>query len=273
MASRNNISTILLLTVSLCIAYYSSPAISAEPSREKVLSEAINKTIHVGKPISLDADGSAFIGILNENMHIEPKGTVILLHGLGGHPNTQQVIQPLRNNLTEHGWVTLSIQLPVLDSHTDTSDYLALLDKAKPRIAAALHYIDDKHPKPLVIIGYSLGALMASSFLADQTNTVCNALVTISSINFKTADKSSEPYQLLKKIKLPILDIYGSQDLSRITLYSSKRKQAFIKNNPDNRQVKISGADHSFTGLDDDLHTTIQGWLSKTLSVLGKPAI
>jgi len=270
MISRHNKLPFLFLIFGLFLAYYSSLAVGSEASREKAFSSAIHKTLSIGKAISLEADGTTFLGILNENMDIEPKGTVILLHGLGSHPNSQQVIQPLRAGLTKHGWVTLSIQLPILDTGAKNTDYLALLDKAKPRIEAALKYINDNHPKPSVIIGHSLGALMASHFLAGQTNSACSAFVTISSPNFKTTDQSTELNKLLEKINLPILDIYGSQDLSSITQQAGRRKQTFIKNSPHNRQAEIIGADHNYTGLDNALLSAIRGWLSKTL---GEPAI
>ncbi len=38
----------------------------------------------------------------------------LLAHGIGIHPNWEQVIQPLRVALSEQGWNTLSIQMPVL---------------------------------------------------------------------------------------------------------------------------------------------------------------
>jgi hypothetical protein len=38
-----------------------------------------------------------------------------------------------------------------------------------------------------------------------------------------------------------------------------------MKNNPLSRQVEISGADHTFTGLDDTLVRSIHSWLIHTL--------
>jgi len=47
----------------------------------------------------------------------------------------------LRTGLTEYGWNTLSVQMPVLDNDASFYDYLEILPEAHPRIHAALKFI------------------------------------------------------------------------------------------------------------------------------------
>lgn len=259
-----------LLTVVISLACLNVSA--ADIAREKTIANAINDSLVIGESVTLTAGSVEFIGLINDDTPMKAKGTVILLHGMGAHPNMAQVIQPLRSNLTEHGWVTLSIQLPVLANDAKRSDYMPLVKEAAPRIAAALSYIDSKHPKPFIIVGHSLGALMATSFLANEKNNVSNAIVAIGLPTFKTELTEASTPDLLKKIDIPLLDIYGSQDLPSVKQMAATRKQLFIKNNPANRQVEITGADHFFNGLDDTLSGSIHGWLVNTLKDLGKPS-
>ena len=69
---------------------------------------------------------------------------------------------------------------------------------------------------------------------------------------------------MIEKIKLPLLDLYGSEDLLSVLKSAKARKNAAIKaGNKNYRQVETIGANHFYNGLNDELLIYISGWLNK----------
>jgi hypothetical protein len=64
---------------------------------------------------------TSFAGILREGEN-SPEVGVILLHGRGGNPNSNNVVRPLRFSLSDLGYTTLSIALPVPPDTTGNGD-------------------------------------------------------------------------------------------------------------------------------------------------------
>ena len=56
------------------------------------------------------------------------------MHGIGVHPNWDQVIRPIRVEMTTRGWNTLSIQMPVLANDAATEDYAKLFPEVTPEL-------------------------------------------------------------------------------------------------------------------------------------------
>jgi alpha/beta superfamily hydrolase len=115
---------------------------------------------------------------------------------------------------------------------------------------------------PCVLIAHSLGAIMAANFLANQEKATCDAVVLIGLPTLPSELPEAYSIELIKKIDIAMLDIYGSQDLNSVKKLAPTRKLTLKKNNPLNRQIEISGADHAFTGLDETLVRSIHSWLS-----------
>ena len=68
------------------------------------------------------------------------KGSVILVHGLGVHPDFG-MIGGVRTRLADAGFTTLSVQMPVLAADAPRDDYRATLPEAGDRIAAAIAWL------------------------------------------------------------------------------------------------------------------------------------
>lgn len=68
----------------------------------------------------------------------------------------------------------------------------------------------------------------------------------------------------IRKITLPMLDIYGSRDLLSV-LSSAKARSTSAKKAGNKRyiQIKIQGADHFFNNMDEVLVKRVRGWLAK----------
>ena len=134
----------MLFSMLLCIAASGTTADQAGSGvpdlvREQRMAQQIVDAILDGDPVDLQTrDGLRFLGIHTRSVNTPAKGTVIILHGRGFHPDWDNVVQPLRVGLTESGWDTLSIQLPVLAKNAMYFDYVEIFDAANPRIEAAI---------------------------------------------------------------------------------------------------------------------------------------
>ncbi len=231
-------------------------------AREQRLAENIKNSIIVGEIVTLQAEGGEFISLINNEEPDKPRGSVIILHGMGSNPNAPQVIHPLRSQLAKLGWVTAAIQLPVLAAGASINEYLELIKPSSARVQASLDYMRENFKnRPCVLIAHSLGAMVAVNFFAQQKKLACDALVLISLPTLPSELAEAQSLDLLTQIKIPTLDVFGSQDLVSVTGMATTRKLSLIKNNPLNRQIEISGADHGFNGLGDSLVHSIHGWL------------
>ena len=149
------------------------------------------------------------------------------------------------------GWTTLSIQLPVLDNEATPDAYDAIISEASPRIAAALEFLQNQGVKGSYIVAHSMGSRMASDFLANTDNAV-KGFVGIG-MNVGTVD-------YFDQYALPVLDIYGSDDLSGV-LGSAADRASRASGNPLYTQVVVDGADHFFNASEDALLARVTTWL------------
>jgi predicted alpha/beta-hydrolase family hydrolase len=236
---------------------------ASDIEREKLLADAIKDSIIIGDVVSLKAGDTEFIGLLNKETDVKSKGVALILHGMGSNPNAPQLIHPLRDNLAQYGWSTLAIQLPILSHEAPMDDYIALVPESAPRIEASLNYLKENFPnQPCTMVAHSLGAVMAINFLASKEGISCDALVLIGLPTLPSKTDETNTIVLLEKVKIPTLDIYGSQDLPSVIQMASTRKTILSKNNALNRQQETQGADHLFTGLSEPLALSIHSWLT-----------
>ncbi len=240
-------------------------ASAADIEREKHLAEQIKDSLIVGDIANLQANGEEFIALINNQEPAKPRGSIIILHGMGAHPNSPQIIHPLRSQLASLGWVTAAIQLPVLTADATIDDYLKQIKPGTARIQSSLDYMRHQFKnRPCVLVAHSLGAIMAVNFIAQQQTLACDALVLIGLPTIASELPEAHSLELLKKISIPTLDIYGSQDLNSVKEMAPTRQLTLLKGSPLNRQVEIAGADHTFNGLNDTLVRSVHSWLIHT---------
>ncbi|MEJ2528758.1 MAG: DUF3530 family protein [Gammaproteobacteria bacterium] len=134
-------------------------------------------------------------------------------------------MQPLRTGLTEHGWETLSLQMPLAPLGVASTAYASLIPEAAPRISAAIEFLKQRKIKKIVIIGHSLGARMGLEALAAGVPKEVIAFVAIGTPT-RVDDPETGTLGALKKIKLPLLDIYGSRDLPSVMTGAKARELA-----------------------------------------------
>ncbi len=238
---------------------------ASDIDKEKRWAEQLQDQLVVGEPVRLTAEQQDFFALYTPAVGKVQRGGVILLHGLGAHPDWPDVISPLRKNLPDTGWSTLSIQLPIRPNEADFADYPPLFPEANVRISAAIRYLKKQGLSNIVLVGHSLGAAMGAYFLAQKApdSEAVRAFVGIG-MGHAPGTVAHTP-DSLAKMTLPALDLYGTQDL-RGVLGSTKARAASQADNAGYRQLAIAGADHFFRGLEATLVKRVSSWLNHTLS-------
>ena len=238
----------LKLTLFLCTALLTITAQASDILKEQRWAEQLTDTLVTGQARQLSAEGRDFLAIYTE-ADSQPQGGVILLHGMGAHPDWPEVIAPLRRELPTYGWATLSIQLPILANDAGLAEYTPLFTESFPRIKAAVDFFHSQGVLNIALVGHSLGAAMGAAYIAGfNQNKAIKAFVGIGMGTYPQAEINTPEW--LQKIAIPVLDLYGSIDLDSVTGSAQERKNAAMKaGNPFYRQTKVLGADHFFTDL------------------------
>ena len=195
-----------------------------------------------------------FLTILTESESDSSK-VAIVMHGLGVHPDWIGVIQPLRISLTEQGYHTLSIQLPVLANGVPGSEYNALFGDVNKRIEAAISYIKRSGMSADLLVAHSLGTVMATHYLASHPKHPFNQFIAVG--------MNGRASLYLFDINIPILDIYGTRDIEGV-LTSVEQRQKASKHNTGYVQQQIIG-DHFFNEKEVLLVNAVNAWLNQLM--------
>ncbi|SMN16715.1 hypothetical protein CRYPA_426 [uncultured Candidatus Thioglobus sp.] len=216
-------------------------------AKETRWAEQVEDAIMDGDVVWLMANNHEFMSIYTPS-EIDSNKTAVIVHGLGVHPDWPQVVQPLRVALTEKGFNTLSLQMPVLDNDHDSHAYMSLMADADARLQAAINYLMAEGLITDTLIAHSLGSVMSTHFLANNPNAVKR---------FIGIGMPDSTVQYLKNIKLPILDLYGDKDIPSVM--SSAADRANVNNK--NYTQRMVSADHFFDGKDELLVDEVSAWL------------
>jgi len=265
MNTLNQVSMILIFSAMIVFTVQAT-----DNAKEQRWANQVTEFLLDGDPEWLEANGNKFLSIYTPATTDNTAGTVILLHGRGAHPDWPQVIQPLRTRLPETGWATLSLQMPVLSGDAFDRDYVILFDEVSGRIKAGLDFLSQKNITNIVLLGHSLGATMATDYLSRQDDERIKAFVGIGMKAMKQPDKyhALDNANSLQKIKLPVLDIYGSKTIEEVLYSADRRSMAFHQaGNAKSRQIKIEGTGHFFENNEDKLLTNILTWIDETTPV------
>jgi pimeloyl-ACP methyl ester carboxylesterase len=248
-----------LVTV-LMLAAMPGGGLASDRAKEQRWAEQIVDALIDGEAVWLDADGHAFLGIYTEAPDGGSGRAAILAHGIGVHPNWPQVIYPLRTRLPGHGWATLSLQMPVLPNEAQAADYAPLFAEVGPRMEAGLAFLREQGMDEVVIVGHSLGAGMSIRYLADAHPPI-RGLVAVGMSGTAGAGPLST-LDALEAVSVPLLDIFGSEDLPPVRGTAAERRRAA---GAGYEQVVVVGADHFFEGREDALLDRVLTWLNRTV--------
>jgi hypothetical protein len=255
-----------ILASSLCclaLSFTARAEVLPDYAREARLADQIIDDIFEGEPIWLNANNHDFLAIhtLNED---QLKGTVILMHGRGYHPDWPDVVGPLRTGLPEVGWSTLSLQMPVLEKGYLYYDYLPILKYSHQRIEAAIALVRETSDLPIILAGHSCGAHMANDWLNSNDDSKIDGYIIMGAGATDYRQMLETPFPFAG-MRVPIFDLYGELEYPRPLAMVSERKRLLkIGDHPDSDQQMLPNADHYFSGSGDSLTDAVGIWLNRT---------
>ena len=242
---------VLFLLLWLCLPALGWAQDLSDYSREKRWADQILPGLMIGDAVWLQQkNGHKFLTLYTPAE--KPRGAVILAHGRGWSPD-YELYGMLRVKLAERGYTTLAIQLPVLGGGAKIGDYIPTYPDAAERFELAANFLTDKGYKNIAIVSHSLGATMANQYLIKADKTPVRAWVFISIIN---------GLEEMFRIKIPVLDVFGSKDweITQVGAYERKKQ---IDKVPGSEQVVMKDALHFFEGREDDLAELVTGFLDR----------
>lgn len=237
---------IAILVLALCPS-----AFAMDYEREKRWSDQILPAVLVGDPVWIkQKSGHEFLGLYT--VAEKPRGAVIIGHGRGWNPDFE-LYGALRTRIAEAGYTTLSIQLPVLGPGAKVGDYIPTYGDGAERYELAAKFLRDKGYKNVGIVSHSLGATMANYYLIKADEVPVKAWVFIGIIN---------GLEEMFRIKIPVLDIFGSKDweITQVGAYERKKQ---IDKVAGSQQVIVPEALHFFEGKEDELVKVVVSFLDQ----------
>jgi predicted alpha/beta-hydrolase family hydrolase len=258
----------ILLLVPLLFAFTALAASKSDLDKEKRWEEQIVPSLMVGEDVKLTADGVEFLALFTEQTTDQPKGAVILLHGIGVHPAWPDVIEPLRMELPDYGWHTLSLQMPVMGNEAENEDYAPLFTEVPARIQAGVDFLKIKGVRTVVISGHSLGSTMGSYYLANNNDAAVRVFAIVSGGPGVPGDARMDSIENFKKITgVAILDIYGSEDQQSVLDAVSERSKIHQRTeDTPYLKVEIDGAGHFYRDRQEELVTELNSRLDNILA-------
>jgi pimeloyl-ACP methyl ester carboxylesterase len=223
-------------------------------AREARYAQEVVSGLVVGDAVNIKAaSGREFLALYTQGK--AGQAAIVLAHGVGVHPDFG-LIGLLRAKLSDLGYTTLAIQMPVQSKEAQVDDYYPkVFPDAADRLAKAADWLRAKGHTNVALLSHSMGAWMANEYL----------------------DKAHEatPYKTwivmgltggyswgMRRYALPVLDVYGEQDIAPVLGAAGRRKSALNSANG-SKQVKVDGADHHYTGRENQLAAAIDAFLQE----------
>jgi pimeloyl-ACP methyl ester carboxylesterase len=238
----------------LLLAFACSTAAAQDYEREARWAQETLATLVDGEAVRIaQTSGHRFLGLWMPAK--ESRGALIIAHGRGWAPD-HDLYGALRVSLAEAGYSTLSIQMPVLPGTAKIGDYIPTYGDAAERLDRAADWLRARGHARLAIVSHSLGATMANHYLITRAEIKVNAWVFIGIIN---------GLEDMFRIKIPVLDVYGSRDWSVTIVGADERRKQFQKISG-SQQVVVEGAEHFFEDKRNELTQIIVRFLDRVLA-------
>ena len=247
------------------LVFFCAPVYAEFPDyeREARLTSEAEDGIFDGDSLYLEAEGRDFLGVFTESALPETKGAVLVMHGRGFHPDWPQVANPVRVGLSEAGWATLSIQMPVLKKDATYYEYLPILDQSFPRIEAGIEYLKSQGYVWIALLAHSCSVHMSMAWIRNNGDSNFDAYIGIGMGATDYRQPMHQPFPL-DYISVPILDVYGSEDYPAVVAKAVERDAAIqLAGNPKSMQSVVEGADHFFEDYEESLVEVISNWLDR----------
>jgi pimeloyl-ACP methyl ester carboxylesterase len=242
----------VVATAALLVARADPGNAAADYAREQRWAAEIVPAIVAGEPVYLSTPSQPRVLALYTDV-AKPKGGVIVIHGVGVHPDWG-LVGSLRTGLADAGFATLSVQMPVLAATASRDDYVALFPEAGERVAAAIAFLKSHGIDHIAIVSHSMGAAMVDEYLAGAGATRIDAWVPIG----MASDFAVAPRE-------PVLDVRADEDLPQVREAAPRRASQFPRD-ACTRQIVIAGTDHYMANRQKELVAAIAPFLQRAFA-------
>lgn len=195
------------------------------------------------------------------NVHLYKEGSasdvgVILRHGRGQDPDWL-VVGPLRYGLNEKlGVHTVSLQMPG-GRKMPFQAYGGLFEDAYERIEEGISFLRAKGVKRIYLIGHSMGARMASAYLALRGNPAIVGFVAIGA--WSGGGDIFNSTRHIAQLRIPALDVYGTAEAEDVN--NATAREELTRRPPDYQQLPIHAANHQMEGKEEELIRGVAAWI------------
>jgi len=180
------------------------------------------------------------------------RGAVIVVHGLGVHPDWS-LVGDIRGGLVDRGFATLSVQMPVLAADARRDDYIALFPDAGERLTSAVAWLHAKGYARVAIVSHSMGSAMVDAWLARGSASV-DAWVPVGMlVPFAVAPRQ------------PVLDVVAERDLPD-ALSASKMRKPQLPRDACSGALVVGGTDHYFGDAAPRLAEAIAPFIARAMT-------
>lgn len=238
----------LLAAALLIVRAAAAPAI--DDAREERWAQEVIPSIVAGDAVFLATPSRSKVLAILTLPAGAPKGGVVLVHGLGVHPDFG-MIGGVRVFLADAGYATLSVQMPVLAAGATREDYVVTLPAAGERLAAAVAFLRAKGIAKLAVVSHSVGATMTDAFLARPDAPRIDTWVPVGML----IDFSTPPRE-------PVLDVVAESELPQVVAALPVRTKRLPRDGC-SRTLTIAGADHYFEQHRKELSAAIAAFLDR----------
>ncbi|HQS99893.1 MAG TPA: DUF3530 family protein [Thiobacillus sp.] len=178
------------------------------------------------------------------------KQALIVVHGMGIHPDWGMV-GTLRTELSDRGFTTLSIQMPILAADAKGEDYPPTFPEAAERLGEAVAFLKAKGYTELAVVSHSMGSRMSLDYFKGKPDPVVKSWASL-----------GPSFPGYESVTLPILDLYGDNDLPAVLGNAGARKGSLA--NPASKQVVLAKTDHFFTGHEGAMVDAVADFLKSS---------
>lgn len=263
MRDLKRLKQLQLLFMTAWLFFAAASAYAFDLQKELRMKNQIVDYIMDGEAVQLQAGSHEFLSIYMESDNLPARGAVIIMHGRGYHPNWPELVYPLRSGLPEHGWNTLSIQMPVLDNEASFYDYLDIVPESLPRIDAAVEFLKQKKIHNIILLAHSCSVHMAVPWLQQNPHRGARAFIGVGMGSTDKGQPMPKPFPL-EQIKIPILDIRGEYDYPAVMRNAPRRWASMQKaGNAKSQQRVVEKSDHYFTDRGEALLLEVVDWLNR----------
>jgi hypothetical protein len=257
------------LAVVLLACVVTAPLFAAVPdlAREDRWAEQVAPEVVVGDVVWLSTRLRPKVLAIYTKPPGVAKGAVIVVHGLGVNPDWN-LINVVRTSLADHGFATLSVQMPVLAADAPAADYADLYPEAGARLSAALAWLHEHGYAKVAVVSHSLGAAMTDAWLAHGgggANAGADAQAAAAGgggpgIVAWVPVGMAVPFSM--RPAMPVLDVVAGGDLPAV-LASDKARASELAGDRCSHGMTVPGVDHFYAGAEARLIAAIRPFLTE----------